>query len=255
MFMKGLSGRTALITGAGRGLGATFAHALAARGVNVGVLDIDGDAASETADKIKDSGGAAIGLTADVSRKDQVLAAVSQTVKDLGPVDILINNAGFGTTPETAGMAWHEWPEAAWDAVIDCNLKGAFLMCQATAPGMAEGGWGRIINVSSATVWAPIPNGAAYISSKAGLIGLTRTLAVSLGGGVNVNTLVPGLTKTEHAADLYPPEVHEQYASLRALGRIEVAEDLAGTVLFLSSDASAFVTGQVFVVDGGHVFD
>jgi len=254
--MDGLEGRTALITGAGRGLGATFARTLAEHGVKVGVLDIDTDVANDTAARINSSGGVALGLTADVSNKEQVIAAVAQTTQDLGPVDIVINNAGFGTTPATAGMPWHEWPEEAWDAVIDCNLKGSFLMCQATAPGMADRGWGRIINVSSATVWAPIPNGAAYISSKAGVIGLTRTLAVSLGNdGVTVNTLVPGLTKTEHAADLYPPEVHDHYASLRALGRIEVPEDLAGTVLFLSSDASAFVTGQVFVVDGGHVFD
>ena len=173
-----------------------------------------------------------------------------------GPVDILINNAGFGTTPETAGLAWHEWPEDAWDAVLDCNLKGAFLACQAVAPAMMDQGWGRIINVSSDTVWHPLPDGAAYIASKAGLIGLTRSLATGLGDhGVTVNTLVPGLTRTEHMADLYPDEQFEAFAQLRSLPRVEVAEDLVGTVLFLSSDASAFVTGQAFVVDGGHVFD
>jgi len=254
--MEGLAGRTALVTGAGRGLGAAFAHGLAAYGVSVGVLDIDGDTATATANEISDTGARAVGLIADISDRSAVLEAITGCEDAFGRVDILINNAGFGTTPETAGLEWHEWPEDAWDAVIDCNLKGAFLACQAVAPKMMERGWGRIVNVSSATVWHPLANGAAYIASKAGLIGLTRSLATGVGQhGVTVNTLVPGLTKTEHMADLYPDEQFEAFAQLRAIPRVEVPADLVGTALFLCSDASAFVTGQSFVVDGGHVFD
>lgn len=254
--MDGLKGKTALVTGAGRGLGAAFASGLAEQGVSVGVLDIDQENAASTADSIKEKGGRAIALHADVSDRQAVQSAVAACADALGTVDILINNAGFGTTPETAGLAWYDWPEDAWDAVIDCNLKGAFLMAQVVVPSMMEKGWGRIVNVSSATVWHPLANGAAYISSKAGLIGLTRSLAVGLGDhGITVNTLVPGLTKTEHMADLYPDEQFEAFAQLRAIPRVAMPDDLVGTALFLSSDASAFVTGQAFVVDGGHVFD
>lgn len=254
--MEGLEGRTALVTGAGRGLGAAFAKGLAEYGVSVGVLDIDGNTAAATAQHIKDTGAQAIPLIADMADRNAVLSAVSSCEDALGSVDILINNAGFGTTPETAGLDWHEWPEDAWDAVLDCNLKGAFLACQAVAPKMIEKGWGRIVNVSSATVWHPLANGAAYIASKAGLIGLTRSLATGLGDhGVTVNTLVPGLTRTEHMAELYPEEQFEAFAQLRSIPRVEMPEDLVGTALFLCSDASAFVTGQSFVVDGGHVFD
>ena len=254
--MEGLAGKTALVTGAGRGLGAAFAKGLAENQVAVGILDIDQETASATSNAINEAGGKAVAIVADMSVKTSILDAVAQCSDALGPVDILINNAGFGTTPDTAGLAWHEWPEEAWEAVINCNLKGAFLACQAVAPAMMDRGWGRIINVSSATVWHPLPDGAAYIASKAGLIGLTRSLATGLGDhGVTVNTLVPGLTRTEHMANLYPEEQFEAFAQLRSLPRVEIAEDLVGTVLFLSSNASAFVTGQAFVVDGGHVFD
>ena len=132
------------------------------------------------------------------------------------------------------------------------NMRGCFFGAQAVAPHMMERGWGRIINVSSATFWSPVAEAVHYVAAKGGVIGLTRALAKGLGNhGVTVNTLVPGLTRTEQMEGMYPPEVFEQYARMRSIQRDAVPRDIVGTALYLCSTASDFVTGQAFIVDGG----
>ena len=250
------NGKVAVVTGAARGLGAAFAAGLADQGAAVALVDRLADKAKDTADKIKEHGGTALAVEADVSDRESFGSAVDTAINEFGRVDILINNAGFGTTDATHGLPWYEWPGDAFDAVVAVNLRGCFFGAQAVAPQMIKQGWGRIINVSSATFWSPVAEAVHYVAAKGGVIGLTRALAKRLGQhGVTVNSLVPGLTKTEHMVEMYPPEAFEQFKALRAIPRDAMPEDLVGTALYLCSPASNFVTGQAFIVDGGHIFD
>ncbi len=254
--MKDFSNRVAIVTGGARGLGAAFANGLAERGAAVALLDVLGDQAQETAAKIFEQGGTALALEADVSDRESFGDAVAAAIKEFGHVDILINNAGFGTTEETHGVPWYEWSGDAFDQVVAVNMRGCFFGAQAVASHMMERGWGRIVNVSSATFWSPIAEAVHYVAAKGGTIGLTRALAKGFGRhGVTVNSLVPGLTKTEQSAGMYPPEVFEIYKNMRSIPRDAVPRDLVGTVVYLCSPASDFVTGQAFIVDGGHIFD
>ncbi len=244
------------ITGAARGLGAAYARALAERGASVALLDVLAEQAQSVAEEITRQGGRAVALDTDVSDRTSVRAAINAAGGALGPVDILINNAGLGTTDETKGVPWYDWPVDAWDRVIAVNMRGCFLCAQAVAPTMMERGWGRIVNVSSATFWSPVVEAAHYVAAKGGIVGLTRALATGLGQhGVTVNTLVPGLTRTEQMEQMYPAQVFEHYRKLRAIPRDAVPQDLVGAVLYLCSPASDFVTGQAFIVDGGHILD
>ena len=249
------SQRVAIVTGAARGLGAAYARALAEKGAAVALLDVLSEQAASVAADIVSNGGRALAIETDVSDPTSFRAAVTTTTEGLGAVDILINNAGLGTTAQTKGVPWYEWPVDAWDTVVAVNMRGCFLGAQAVAPGMMERRWGRIVNVSSATFWSPIVEAVHYVAAKGGVIGLTRALAAGLGEhGITVNTLVPGLTRTEHMEQMYPAQVFEHYKTLRAIPRDGVPADLVGTVLYLCSPASDFVTGQTFIVDGGHIF-
>ena len=250
------SRRVAVVTGAARGLGAAYARALAERGAAVSLLDVLADQAHGVAEEIVSKGGRALAVETDVSDRNAFGAAVDATIREFGQVDILINNAGFGTTDQTHGLPWYEWPGEAWDRVVAVNMRGCFFGAQAVAPHMMERGWGRIINVSSATFWSPVAEAVHYVAAKGGVIGLTRALAKGLGNhGVTVNTLVPGLTRTGQMDGMYPPEVFEQYARMRSIQRDAFPQDIVGTALYLCSTASDFVTGQAFIVDGGHIFD
>lgn len=254
--MLDLSGKVTIVTGAARGLGAAYARALGGKGAAVTVADVLAEEAGEVANEILSNGGRAIAVETDVSDQDSFRAAVAATKEQFGSVDILINNAAIGTTPQTKDAPWHEWPVEAWDKVMAVNMRGSFLGAQAVAPGMIEKGWGRIVNVSSASFWSPMIEAAHYVASKGGVLGLTRALAAGLGQhGVTVNALVPGLTRTENVEQIYPPEVFERFRAMRAIPRDAAPDDLVGAVLYLCSPASDFVTGQTFIVDGGHVYD
>lgn len=380
------SKRVAVVTGAARGLGAAYARALAEQGAAVSVLDVLADQAEGMAEDIVSRGGRALAMETDVADRNAFGAAVDATIREFGQVDILINNAGFGTTDQTHGLLWYEWPGEAWDKVVAVNMRGCFFGAQAVAPHMMERGWGRIINVSSATFWSPVaeavhyvaakggviglidikPDKVAdaadvltkaghkalgltadvgnkkqlqeavdkiidgfggidilvnnagyattidfvdipeeefdkvldanlkgafllsqlavpsmkqrgggkivnltstvsksgpgdlvhYVATKSGIIGMTRALARALGPfNINVNALAPGMVATEPIIALYPREILDRSAAGRSIQRWEYAEDLVGTLTFLCSPASDFMTGQTIFVDGGHVFD
>jgi NAD(P)-dependent dehydrogenase (short-subunit alcohol dehydrogenase family) len=246
-----LSGKVAIVTGGAQGLGESYARALGAEGAAVAIFDLQIEKAKGVAGELT----AAMALAVDVSDRSAVAAAVGRVKAELGRIDILVNNAAFASTPESRTKPWYELPQADWERVLGVNLGGCFYCCAAVAPVMIAQGSGKIVNVASSVFWSPPPQLAHYVTSKAGIIGLTRALARELGGhGVTVNAIAPGFTRTEWTASVYPAEHFERIAAGRALKRVEEREDLTGTMLYLCSAASDFVTGQVIVVDGGEVF-
>jgi len=243
-----LSGKVAIVTGAGQGIGRALARGLASAGAAVVTADAIADNAAATARQIEADGGEALGLGVDVSKPLQVQAMVDAAVAELHRVDILINNAGI--FPRATVL---ELDEATWDAVLDVNLKGTWLCTQAAARVMVEQGeGGRIISVSSRSAFQPAVNGAHYAASKAGIIAFTRNAAMELAPyRVTVNALAPGLTDT--AQPRYGMTEEEIAASGEKipLGRIAQPEDMLPTVLFLCGPGGAYITGQTHHVNGG----
>lgn len=246
-----LSGKVAIVTGAAQGLGAAYARALAAEGARVALFDLQEDGVKQMAGELD-----GLALRVDVSDREAVREGVQLVHAQLGRVDVLINNAAFVSTEASRTKPWYELPQQDWERVVDVNLGGCFYGCAAVAPIMIGQGSGKIVNISSSTFWSPPPQLAHYVATKAGIIGLTRALARELGKhGVNVNAVAPGLTRTEHTTSVYPAEYFERVATMRALPRVEETKDLVGTVLYLCSPASDFLTGQTILVDGGQNFD
>lgn len=254
--MSDFEGKVAIITGAAGGLGLTYARALVERGARVILADIQAEAVVAAAASIDPSGATARGVVLDVSDRQAWLDLVDEILRDWGRVDILVNNAAAGSTEKGRSLPWYQLPQEDFDRAMEVNVRGAFFGACAVAPHMIEKGAGKIVNVSSATVWNPTVRLSHYIASKAGVIGLTRALAVEFGSaGVTVNSLAPGLTRTDRMVQVYPAEVFESYAKARAIPRVEEPDDLVGPLLYLCSPASDFVTGQVLVVDGGIAFN
>lgn len=245
-----LEGRSALVTGGGRGLGKTMAQALAEAGAEVAVASRDEEACAATAKEIGEaSGRRVISGKLDVSEKGSVDALVEHVARAFGSVDILVNNSGA-----TWGAEFEEMPLDKWDKVVKVNLTGTFLMCQAVVPLMKRKGWGRIINVSSVAGLLGSPDfmhAAGYTASKGGVVALTRELAVKLARhGIVVNALAPGFFPTKMSRVL-TETYGEQINRSVPLGRMGVEDDLKGVTVFLASEASRYVTGQVIPVDGG----
>ncbi len=242
-----LKDMTALVTGGSRGLGRALALALAAEGVAVAVNYRTGqEAAEETVRQVADGGGRAIAVRADVADADQVKAMFKQVGDDLSPPDILINNAGMVRDAILAMMS-----ETAWDEVLAVNLKGAFLCTKAAVRGMARRRWGRIVNISSVAGLTGDTQRANYAASKAGLIGLTKTAARELApSGMTVNAIAPGVIETDLTADM-DANRRDQLMQSIPLRRFGAPGDVAGLAVFLASARAEYITGQVFVVDGG----
>ena len=252
--MGTFTGMVAVITGAGGGLGETYARALASAGAGIAVLDVKDS--KKVAGDLTAGGSPALALETDVSDRSAVMEAVDTVLKEFGRVDILINNAAAGSTERGRSLPWYELPQEDWDRAMNVNVRGAFFCAAAVAPHMIGQKSGKIVNVGSASFWKPAPRLVHYIASKGGVIALTRALAIEFGeSGVTVNSLSPGMTRTERVKQIYPAQVFEDYAAKRAIPRVEEPSDLVGTLMYLCSPASDFVTGQSFLVDGGHAFD
>ena len=247
--MGRLDGKTAIVTGAGRGLGAAYARALAIKGAAVTAADIVDT--RTTVETITAAGGRAIGVSCDVTDTAQIADMVKSTIEAFGGVDILINNAARVVDFDHGSFL--DIDEAEWDSVMRVNTRGAFSCVKAVAPIMRKAGHGKIVNISSGTVFKGTPRMLHYVSSKGAVVAFTRALARELGDdGICVNALAPGLTMSEaiEASDQFTDNKAANLAA-RAIKRDEQPEDLIGAMLFLCSSDSDFVTGQTLVVDGG----
>jgi 3-oxoacyl-[acyl-carrier protein] reductase len=241
-------GRVALVTGGGQSIGREICLALAAAGSDVTVVDVNGETAAQTAGEVSALGRRSLGLAVDVSDWDAAAGAVEATVGELGSLDILVNNAGITRD----GLIVRMTPED-WDKVLSVNLRGAFNFCKAAAKPMMKRRWGRIVNISSVIGVMGNAGQANYAASKAGLIGLTKSLAKELAGrGVTVNAVAPGFIETP-MTEVLGEKARNDMLAMIPLGRMGTTVDVADVVSFLVSDGARYVTGQVLHVDGGMV--
>lgn len=243
------TGRVAIVTGAANGIGAACARLLVASRARVALWDIDVAAATALAAELSADGSAARAFACDVSRKADVDAAMQGTLDAFGRIDALVNNAGVFRAADFLDIT-----EEDWDAVLDVNLKGAFLVGQAAARAMAKTGGGAVVNMSSVNGVMAIPSIASYNASKGGIDQLTRVMALALASHrIRVNAVGPGTIATELArkAVLGSAEAEKRIMSRTPIGRLGEPEEVAGVVAFLLSDASAYMTGEIVYVDGG----
>lgn len=247
--MGELSGKVALVTGGGRGIGKAIVRELASQGADVVISDIDLTSAEQVATEVKSTYGVrSIGLQADVANASEVEAMVEKAVEVMGKIDILINNAGI-----TRDTLLIRMDEKDWDLVLAVNLKGTFLCTRAVSRYMMKQRSGKIVNISSVVGLMGNAGQANYSASKAGLLGLTKSVAKELAGrNIQVNAVAPGFIETEMTAHL-PQEVKEAFMSQIPMKRPGKPEDVARVVGFLVSSAADYVTGQVIPVDGGMV--
>jgi len=245
----GLSDRVALVTGGTKGLGRTMAETLARAGAKVSLCSRHGSEAESVARDIGGSTGAeTLGVEADVSKKGDIDRLVKRVERVLGKIDILVANAGVNIRKGT-----NELTERDWESVVDLNLKGPFLLAQTLLPGMRERKWGRLVFLGSILSFVSIAGRAPYASSKAGILGLTRTLALeSAPDGVCVNAICPGPFKTPMNVPLLENEQkNKAFLKKLPIGRWGEPEELAGLVLYLASPACSFMTGAAILIDGG----
>lgn len=243
-----LSGKTALVTGGGRGIGKAIALELAGQGADVAVSDIDPAAAQAAAAEVQAFGVRSVAVRADVSKADEVEAMVQQVVQGLGKIDILVNNAGV--TRDTLLM---RMDEKDWDLVLNVNLKGAFLCTKAVSRLLMRQRSGNIVNIASVVGLTGNAGQANYSASKAGLIGFTKSIARELASrNVQVNAVAPGFIETEMTTHL-PQEAKDAFLNQIPMKRPGTPQDVARVVVFLASPASDYVTGQVIPIDGGMV--
>jgi len=257
-----LSGKTALVTGGAIGLGKAFCEALAEFGADIAIGDIDEAKAHETAGQIGKLGRRTLAVKADVTKPDEVARMVEATASGLGSIDILVNNAGV----TAKGARIHEMPLEDFDRVINIDLRGVFICTRAVLPVMLKQGKGSIINIASAYALRPFFNicklkpNAPYVSAKSGLVGLTKETAVEYAAdGIRANAIIPGwfggTRLTAHSEgpgyEDFTRKYDETVLGLSPMGRKGDPEELKALMVYLASDASAFVTGQAFAVDGG----
>jgi 3-oxoacyl-[acyl-carrier protein] reductase len=251
-----LKDRVAIITGGGHGIGRAYALRLAEEGARILVADLDLAGAQETVRQIEAAGGEALAVRTDVADEASTEAMAKAAADRWGRIDILVNNAAIFATVPMSRVGFEQISEDEWDRLIAVNVRGVWLCCKAVAPYLRRQGKGKIVNISSSTVLDGSPTRVHYVASKAAVIGLTRTLAVELGDAdVCVNVLLPGSTLSEDEPTEEIIQMRQRPAQQRAFKRVQRPDDLTGTMLFLCSDDSDFITGQSLVCDGGGVLN
>jgi NAD(P)-dependent dehydrogenase (short-subunit alcohol dehydrogenase family) len=245
-----LEGRRVLVTGGARGLGYAFAQAIAQAGARVVIADVLAGRVQQAACELSERGLDVSGVTLDLASPDSIEACMERTVKRLGGLDGLVNNASI---TNSGGKSCEQLDIETWDQVMQVNVRGTWLMTRAALPALRESGRGAVINLASDTPLWGAPNLLAYVASKGAVIAMTRSLARELGNAnITVNAIAPGLVLVEATA--YVPEArHRLYTEQRAIQRPQLPDDVSGAVLFALSDLSRFITGQTLPVNGGFV--
>jgi 3-oxoacyl-[acyl-carrier protein] reductase len=251
-----LGGQVAVVTGGAKGIGRAIVQAFADNDAKVFLVDIDGEAGQQAADEVSESGAACVAIQGDVSSIDQMENVVHQTVERTGRIDILVNNAGINTSRDRLPI--HEYSHEDWQRILQVDLTGVFVTSRAVVPVMLKNPGGRIINISSVAGLVPLRLQSAFVAAKAGVVNLTRSMALELGPrGILVNAVAPGSTLTRGTEALfYGPDgaYSEKAASLLShipLGRPGTPEEIAHAVLFLAAPESSYINGAILTVDGG----
>lgn len=241
-----MNGQVAVITGGGRGIGKAIGEALAKKGVNIVVVDVNLDIAEETASELQKYGIKSLALKADVSNSSDVGSVFGSVIKEFNKIEILVNNAGI-----TRDSLLLRMKEEDWDAVININLKGTFLCSKEAVKIMSKNRYGRIINIASVVAFMGNPGQANYSASKAGIIGLTKTIAKEYASrGITVNAVAPGFITTA-MTDSLPENIKQEMLKAIPMNKFGTVEDVANAVLFFALPESGYITGQVMHVNGG----
>lgn len=243
-----LEGKTALITGASKGLGKAMALALAAEGARIALASRNEEQLTAVAGVIRAAGGTADVFVADVAKEDDVRRLEQEVLAKCGAAHILINNAGINVRKQLTEFTLDEW-----NSVLDTNLTSVFLMCRSFVPHMKGGGYGRVINMTSIMSWVSLPGRAAYSASKSALLGLTRALALEVApDGITVNGISPGPFGTEmNTALMQNPEINAQFLAKIPVGRWGRVEEIGQLAVYLCSEDAGFITGTDILIDGG----
>ena len=250
--MKNLDGRVVIVTGGSGGIGIVASELMANRGAHVVLAELDGDRAEIEAKRLSNQGLKVSAIQTDVANKQSVQAMVQKVTDQLGRIDGLVNNAAMFSRVPMSRVGSLEIPEAEWDKMMEINVKGVWNVCSSVAPVMKAQNYGKIVNISSGTALKGSPSRIHYVTSKAAVIGYTKSLAMEVGEhNVYVNCIAPGSTLAEENPTPEIIAVREKAATSRCIKRVQTPEDLAGPIAFFIGPDSDFITGQTLVVDGG----